>query len=120
LAKIAENSEHNIDPCSETFLWTLNAQLKRWHIRVDRFFLVHDTKTGKMYQVNTNCTKWSLNIPNVHKIFQMAVKYINIFQSEDLDFFPNWDFWFENKPSGNPVAHLFSCSLFKNIVVHDE
>jgi hypothetical protein len=25
--------------------------------RVARFFLVHDTKTGKMYQMNTNCTK---------------------------------------------------------------
>jgi hypothetical protein len=27
--------------------------------RVARFFLVHDTKTGKMYQMNTKCTKWS-------------------------------------------------------------
>jgi hypothetical protein len=27
--------------------------------RVARFFLVHGTKTGKMYQMNTNCTKWS-------------------------------------------------------------
>jgi hypothetical protein len=25
--------------------------------RVARFFLVHDTKTGKMYQMNTKCTK---------------------------------------------------------------
>jgi hypothetical protein len=28
-------------------------------IRVARFFMVHDTKTGKMYQMNTKCTKWS-------------------------------------------------------------
>jgi hypothetical protein len=27
--------------------------------RVARFFLVHDTKTGKMYQIKTKCTKWS-------------------------------------------------------------
>jgi hypothetical protein len=26
-------------------------------IRVARFFLVHDTKTGKMYQINGKCTK---------------------------------------------------------------
>jgi hypothetical protein len=28
---------------------------------------------------------------------------------------PNWDFWFENKPSGNPaVGRLFTlCSLFE-------
>jgi hypothetical protein len=30
--------------------------------RVARFFLVHDTKTGK-------------NVPNGHKIFQTAIKY---------------------------------------------
>jgi hypothetical protein len=27
--------------------------------RVARFFLVHDTKTAKMYQMNTKCTKLS-------------------------------------------------------------
>jgi hypothetical protein len=27
--------------------------------RVARFFLVNDTKTGKMYQMNTKCTEWS-------------------------------------------------------------
>jgi hypothetical protein len=27
--------------------------------RVARFFLLHDTKTGKVYQMNTKCTKWS-------------------------------------------------------------
>jgi hypothetical protein len=27
--------------------------------RVARFLLVHDTKTGKMYQMNSKCTKWS-------------------------------------------------------------
>jgi hypothetical protein len=36
-------------------------------------------KPEKMYQMNTKCTKWSLNIPDVCKIFQMAIKYINIF-----------------------------------------
>jgi hypothetical protein len=27
--------------------------------RVARVFLVHVTKTGKMYQMNTKCTEWS-------------------------------------------------------------
>jgi hypothetical protein len=31
---------------------------KRYMCRVARFFLVHVTKTGKMYQINTKCTKW--------------------------------------------------------------
>jgi hypothetical protein len=30
----------------------------------------------------------------------MTKKYINIFQSK---IYPNWDFWFENEPSGNPA-----------------
>jgi hypothetical protein len=36
---------------------------------------------GKYYPNRKKCTKWSYNIPNVCKIFQMAIKYINIFQS---------------------------------------
>jgi hypothetical protein len=36
--------------------------------RVARFFLLHDTKTGEIYQMNTN-------VPNGHKISQMSVKY---------------------------------------------
>jgi hypothetical protein len=31
--------------------------------------LVHDTKTGK------KCTKWTQNVPNGHKIFQISKKY---------------------------------------------
>jgi hypothetical protein len=35
----------------------------------------------------------------------MALKYIDNFQSRYVrpsKIYPNWDFWFENKPSGNP------------------
>jgi hypothetical protein len=35
--------------------------------RVARFLLVRDTQTGKTYQINTKCTKWSLNFSNVLK-----------------------------------------------------
>jgi hypothetical protein len=37
------------------------------------------------------------NIPNGQKTLQHFP-----FQSP-LKFYPNWDFWFENKPSGNPA-----------------
>jgi hypothetical protein len=30
------------------------------------------------------------------KIFQMAIKYINIFQSKAFQNLPKFDFWFEN------------------------
>jgi hypothetical protein len=34
----------------------------------------------------------------------MAIKYMSKFQSKvpTPKIYPNWDFWFENKPSGNP------------------
>jgi hypothetical protein len=46
-----------------------------------------------MYQMNTKCSKWSYNIPNACKIFQMALKYINIFQSRALQNLPKLGFW---------------------------
>jgi hypothetical protein len=46
--------------------------------RVARFFLVRDIKTGKMYQINTK-----LVIKN-RKIFQMAIKCINILKFKAL------------------------------------
>jgi hypothetical protein len=47
--------------------------------------------------MTTKCT-------NDHKIFQMAIKYINIFHSKASKIYPNWDFCNENIPSGNPVS----------------
>jgi hypothetical protein len=41
--------------------------------------------------------KWPKNIPNDHKIH---VTKFSIQRPSNID--PNWDFWFENKPSGNP------------------
>jgi hypothetical protein len=40
--------------------------------------------------MKTKCTEWSQNIPNIHKIFKMAIKYIGIFQSEALKFVPQF------------------------------
>jgi hypothetical protein len=34
------------------------------------------------------CTKWPYSIPNLHKIFQIAIKYVNIFQSKALQNLP--------------------------------
>jgi hypothetical protein len=44
-------------------------------------------KQEKMYQMSTICTERSQNIPNIHNVFLMAIKYINIFQSEALKIF---------------------------------
>jgi hypothetical protein len=37
----------------------------------------------------------------------MVIKYFNIFQSKALYIYPNWDFLFEHKPSGNPGFNAF-------------
>jgi hypothetical protein len=54
-------------------------------------------------------TKWAQNVPNCHKISPMSAKYSkrpqNIFtfsNQRPSKIYPNWDFWFQNKPSGNP------------------
>jgi hypothetical protein len=66
--------------------------------RVARFFL------EKMYQINLKYMKWSWSIPIVRKIFQMVLK--STFSHPRLSkIYPNLDFWFENKPSGNPEVH---------------
>jgi hypothetical protein len=50
----------------------------------------------KLYLMAINYNIWPYNIPNGHTInqhlpFKGPTKYTHI-----------WDFWFENKPSGNP------------------
>jgi hypothetical protein len=45
---------------------------------------------------------------NDRKIDQMTLKYTNIFQCK---IYPNWYFWFENMPSGNPAINIESQHL---------
>jgi hypothetical protein len=47
-------------------------------------------------------TKWPQNISNGRKIDQMVKKYIIFSNLSPSKIYPNLDFWFENKPSGNP------------------
>jgi hypothetical protein len=42
------------------------------------------------------------NFPDVLKIFQTAIKHINIFQPKALQHLTKSGFLFENKPSGSP------------------
>jgi hypothetical protein len=81
-------AEHGVSP---TYIAPTNIP-----ISVARFFLEHNTKTGK-------------NVPNGHTISQISIKHfkwlekISTFANlRPSKSFPNWDFGFENKPSGNP------------------
>jgi hypothetical protein len=66
--------------------------------------LAQRTKTGKnvpkrekMYQNGEKCTKTGENIPNDH-MYNMPSSI-----ARPSKVYTNWDFWFEKKPSGNPV-----------------
>jgi hypothetical protein len=64
------------------------------------------TKMGKMYQMATNNTKRPQIMPNGCKIFKMVIK--NILKrsiARPPKMYLNWDFGFENKPSGNPAGY---------------
>jgi hypothetical protein len=50
----------------------------------------------------------------------MAKEYNKLFHSKTLQkIYPNWDFWFENIPSGNPASNinLHSKYLFRLLLI---
>jgi hypothetical protein len=75
-------------------------------IRVARFF----NNTPKQEKD----TELPQNIPNGYEIYQMSVKYTNIFFAIPSKMYSNLDFWFETKPSGNPTIDpriFFVCQI---------
>jgi hypothetical protein len=50
---------------------------------------------GTAYQNEKNTPEWPQTIPNGHKIYKIGAEI-------DSKIYPNWDFRFENLPSGNP------------------
>jgi hypothetical protein len=64
--------------------------------RVARFFLTQNTKSGEnVPQMYHKVTKWPWNISNGCNMFQMGIKYTNIFHSKGLQNLPNLGFWLE-------------------------
>jgi hypothetical protein len=59
-------------------------------------------KWGKNIPNTNYIIKWAQNIPNGGKIFQIGLNCTNIFNLKAPKIYPNWDFWFQNIPSGNP------------------
>jgi hypothetical protein len=55
-------------------------------------FLVHDTQTGKNVPNHHQMYQMVIKSPNVCKIFQMAIKYVNIFPSKALKNLPKVGF----------------------------
>jgi hypothetical protein len=53
--------------------------------------------------MTTKCTKWPQNIPFGRKTDSTAIKMLTFSIAKPSKMYPNLDFWFENKPSGNPA-----------------
>jgi hypothetical protein len=68
--------------------------------RVARF-----SKQEKIYQMNTKCTKWSQIIPMSVRYSKWPQNILTFSNLRPSKIYPNWDFWFGNKPSGNPGDH---------------
>jgi hypothetical protein len=68
--------------------------------------------------------KLPLKLPNAHKMYQMAIyskwPYITpTFPIPRLSkIYPNWDFWFENVPSGNPGVEVVRGKMKKRAAAH--
>jgi hypothetical protein len=73
--------------CLCTYMFFL-IRLCRVYSRVARFFLAQHTKTEKIFQMAIKYTRWPQNIPT------SAI-------TRPSKIYPNWDFRFENVPSGN-------------------
>jgi hypothetical protein len=50
-------------------------------------------------------TQWQQNRPNGHNLQTSFI-------ARHLKIYPNWDFWFENIPSGNPGSHCLNAASF--------
>jgi hypothetical protein len=122
--KIAENRDHNIDP-QHTLMYSVFTQ------KTDNFFptrknyscliFLHVTHTWAKTASRQGCQIFLAatyqngeNIPNYHKMYQMATKYTKWPQctknipktsiSRPPKIYPN--FWFENMQSGSPASRL--------------
>jgi hypothetical protein len=54
------------------------------------------------------------NVPNDNKICEMVTKYTNqhmYSMARPSKIYPNYDFWFQNIPSGNPGIHGFPLQI---------
>jgi hypothetical protein len=56
----------------------------------------------KINQMTLKFSKWPKSIANCRIIDRMAIKYTTSSFVNPSKIYPNWDFWFEKMPPGNP------------------
>jgi hypothetical protein len=74
--------------------------------RVARFFLVQTYHNGKNIPNNYKLYKRPYIIPNGSKYSKWSLYMTTFSIPRPSKFYPNCDFCFENKPSGNPAVKV--------------
>jgi hypothetical protein len=64
-----------------------------------------------MFKMTTKFTKFLYTVPKGHKTHQMAINIPAVSNLMPSKAFPNWYFWYANKPSGNPGTDASFASL---------
>jgi hypothetical protein len=67
-------------------------------------------KRGEIYQITTT-------LPMGHKIGIPKIYHHFAFYVRPSKIYPQWDFWFENIPSGNPTPPLHQCRQVSTIII---
>jgi hypothetical protein len=81
-------------------------------IRVARFFLVQNTKTGKIYQISTNYTKCPLDITKDRKMDQVPMKYTSLPLQDLPKFTQIWIFGLKTNHLAT-LAVIMDCTKIK-------
>jgi hypothetical protein len=87
------------------------------------FYSIGDTVDSVVRFVLPKRGKMTLNTPNCHKIYQMTITstkwpkniHTKLFHFKTLQNFPNWDFWCEDIPSGNPDCGFSYINAWKQV-----
>jgi hypothetical protein len=82
-----QSPRHCLVPCVPTHWLKVSTDLS---IRVARFFVLQYTKTRENVPKDHQITQRKYNIPNGHNIFQMVIKYANIFHFKVLQNSPKF------------------------------
>jgi hypothetical protein len=91
-SRICENSEGSTDDDRQLFEWPVSGFKNRRRAGMPDLCWYMIPNAEIMYQINTKTNQMVIRIINVHKIFQEALKYINIFQSKALQNLPKFGF----------------------------
>jgi hypothetical protein len=87
----------------------LKTRTRSSHPKIDSCSLNQGCQIFPNIPKRIKLTKRLQTIPNGYKLYQITGKYsqniTTFYIPRPSKFYPKWDFWSENKPSGNPALN---------------